>query len=54
MGVLFIILGIVGMIVNANEWFIVPEAGILICFVVGILYILFNFLVVGSVTRRSF
>lgn len=52
MGVLFIVLGLIGMVVNANEWFIVPEAGITICFVVGILYILVNFLVVRRVTKN--
>lgn len=35
MGILMILLGIAGMIVNANGWFIVPSLAIKACFIVG-------------------
>ena len=42
MGIFMILLGIAGIIVNANEWFIVPSLAIGVCFVVGGLIILFH------------
>ena len=35
MGIFMILLGIAGMVVNANGWFIVPSLAIRICFIVG-------------------
>jgi hypothetical protein len=35
MGIFMILLGIVGIIVNANGWFIVPSLAIKVCFIVG-------------------
>ena len=35
MGIFMILLGIVGMIVNANGWFIVPSLAIKVCVIVG-------------------
>lgn len=35
MGIFMILLGIVGMVVNANGWFIVPSLAIKLCFIVG-------------------
>ena len=35
MGIFMILLGIVGVVVNANGWFIVPSLAIKVCFIVG-------------------
>ena len=42
MGIFMILLGIAGMVVNANEWFIVPSLAIKVCFIVGGLIVGFN------------
>ena len=42
MGIFMILLGIAGMIVNSNGWFIVPSLAINVCFVVGGLIIFFR------------
>jgi hypothetical protein len=42
MGIFMILLGIAGMIVNANGWFIVPSLVIRVCFGIGIFIIGFN------------
>lgn len=52
MGIFMILLGIVGMVVNANGWFIIPSLAIKVCFVVGGLIIGFQFFVNGRLTRQ--
>lgn len=42
MEIFMILLGIAGMIVNVNGWFIVPSLAIKICFIVGGLIIGFK------------
>ena len=52
MGVLMMLLGIVGMIINANGWFIVPSLAIKICFVISGFIIGFQFFISGRLTRK--
>ena len=40
--IIFILLGIVGEVINANNWFIVPEAVNVACFVIGGVLILWQ------------
>lgn len=42
MGIFMILLGIAGIIINANGWFIVPILAIKVCFGIGIFIIGFN------------
>lgn len=51
MGIFMILLGIAGMIVNANGWFIVPSLVIKICFVVGGFIVGFNLRSVSRIQR---
>lgn len=53
MGAFMILLGIVGMIVNANGWFIIPSLAIKICFAVGGFIIALNLISVFC-TQRMF
>lgn len=52
MGIFMILLGIVGMIVNANGWFIVPSLAIKVCFILGGFIVGFQFFVNGRLTRQ--
>ena len=57
MSVFFIILGIVGFIVNANAWFIVPNLAIYVCFGVGGIVLLIQILsalTVRNTVKNSF
>lgn len=49
---MFIILGIVGLIINANEWFAVPNVAIYICFGIGAIQALHTLTIEHKVTRR--
>ena len=51
MGIFMILLGIAGMIVNVNGWFIVPSLAIKVCFVVGGFIIGFNLISVFRAQR---
>lgn len=42
MGIFMILLGIAGMVINANGWFIIPSLAIKVCFVVGGFIVGFN------------
>lgn len=48
---LFLILGIIGIIADANSWFIVPNIAIYVCFgLSGIIFIV-NFITYYSINR---
>lgn len=48
---MFIILGLIGLIVNANEWFAVPNVAIYICFGIGILQALSNLAIQNNINH---
>lgn len=52
MGIFMILLGIAGMIINANGWFIVPSLAIKVCFALGGFIIGFQFFINGRLTRQ--
>ena len=39
---IFILLGVVGILANANNWFIVPQICINICFIIGVVLFIIN------------
>lgn len=44
-----LILGIVGLIANANSWFIVPDIAIYICFGLSLLMFIIHFVSFNSI-----
>lgn len=49
--IIFILLGIVGEVINANNWFIVPEAVNVACFVIGGVLILWQVIVARKANK---
>lgn len=52
MGIFMILLGIAGMIVNANGWFIIPSLAIKVCFGVGGFIVGFQIFMNGRLTKQ--
>ena len=52
MGIFMIVLGIMGIVANANGWFIVPILAIKVCFIVGGCIIGFQFFINYRLTRQ--
>ncbi len=52
MGIFMIVLGIMGIVANANGWFIVPSLAIKVCFIVGGCIVGFQFFVNGILTKQ--
>ncbi len=52
MGYLFLILGIVGLIANANAWFIVPNIVVYVCFGIGVIMFIANIVTFNSINKK--
>lgn len=53
MDVLFILLGIISMIINANKWFIIPTAVVYILFAVGVVCLFIRIRTIQKINKMS-
>lgn len=49
---LFLILGIIGIIANANSWFVVPNMVIYICFGFSVIMFIINIISFNSINKN--
>lgn len=49
---LFLILGIMGLITNANSWFIVPDIVIYVCFGFSIIIFIMRMILFNSINKK--
>lgn len=52
MGYLFLIIGIIGLIANANSWFIVPDIVIYVCFGFSIITFIMSIISFHSINKN--
>ena len=50
---IFVLLGIIGILANANSWFIVPHICINICFIIGGVLFIINMLNIHRANKIS-